>query len=111
MTDPIALVRRFAAVLEHGRLEELDELLTPDCHDGNPIAVQGLGRTGIALKLAWCRAVEPGARSRFVSFDVHGNEVVAVWITNHPDGGESNHLGRFCLVDDRIAAFEVQHVV
>lgn len=111
MTDPIELVRRFGAVLEHGRIEELDELLTPDCCDGNPIAVQGAGRTGIALKLAWCRAVEPGARSRFVSFDVHANEVVAVWITAHPDGVESNHRGRFRLVDGRIAAFEVAHVV
>ncbi|WP_437275225.1 nuclear transport factor 2 family protein [Sorangium sp. So ce375] len=105
-----ALVRRLGAVLEHGRIEELDEILTPDCRDENPLAVQLPGRVGVALKAAWYRTCEPESRMRFVAFDEDGSVVIAEWITELPGRDASRWRGRFVIEGDRIAAFEVIRV-
>jgi hypothetical protein len=109
-TDGVALVRRFHAVLEHGRLDELDAILSPDCHDANPLSVQAPGRVGVALKLALYRELEPRSRSRILGFELFEDHVVAEWITDHTDGSVTAHRGRFMICDGRISAFEVEHV-
>jgi hypothetical protein len=105
-----ALVRRFGAVLDHGRIEELDEILAPACRDENPIAVQPAGREGVALKIALYRAQEPASRSRFVAIDEGDDAVVAEWITEIPSAEPSRWRGRFTIEAARIAAFEVIRV-
>jgi hypothetical protein len=111
MNDPtIDLVRRFAALLDSGRLADLDDLLTPDCRDANPTSFQGPGRAGVAFKVAWYLAANPGARTHFLDLARAEDGVVAEWITEFRDGSVSRHRGHFTILGERIAAFETTHV-
>ncbi len=109
--DGASLARRFHALLESGRYDELDELVSDDCRDANPLPLQAPGRDGVCFKLAFWRAEWPEARSRVV--DVHGDATGAVmrWETVlTPGEAPRTYLGRFDVRDARIAAFEVRHV-
>lgn len=111
MSSPsIDLVRRFGDVLTTGDLAALDGLLAHDCRDGNPAPFQAPGRPGVALKIAWYRALQPESRSRFLHVVGTDDLVVAHWLTELPDGSASRHRGRFTIANGRITAFEVDDV-
>lgn len=109
--DGVSLARRFHALLQRDRYEELDELVADDCRDANPLPLQAPGRDGVCFKLAFWRAEWPAATSRIV--EAHGDAGGAVmrWETVlAPGHAPRTYLARFEVRDARICAFEVDHV-
>ncbi len=109
--DGVSLARRLHALLHSDRWDELDDLVTIDCRDANPLPLQAPGRDGVYFKLAFCRAEWPESRSRIV--EAHGDAGGAVmrWETVlTPGEAPRTYLGRFEVRDARISAFEVDHV-
>lgn len=109
--DGVSLARRLHAMLHSDRWDEVNELVTADCRDANPLPLQAPGRDGVYFKLAFWRAEWPEARSRVLDAygDAHG--AVMRWETVFAPGhAPRTYLARFEVRDARICAFEVDHV-
>jgi radical SAM protein with 4Fe4S-binding SPASM domain len=109
--DPVAVVRRFLAILGDARWEDVAAVVAADCEDRNAVPLQPPGRDGVCFKLAFWRAERPLARVTVQ--DVRGAEggAVARWETA-PSPGEpvTRWEGTFSVRGGEIRAFEVRHV-
>jgi radical SAM protein with 4Fe4S-binding SPASM domain len=107
----LAVARRFTALLGTGRFEEIDELVTPDCLDHNPLPFQPMGRDGVCWKLALWRAESPLARTELLALTPTDEGVEALWETfPAPDKPPSRWRARFVMKGKRIRAYETAHV-
>lgn len=107
----LRVVRRFTALLNTGRLEEVDELVTPDCHDHNPLLLQPSGRDGVCWKLSFWRAEKPLAETRILELAPTDEGVEVRWETTAAPGeAPSRWRARFAMRGLRIHAYEVDHV-
>lgn len=110
-SDAVRIVRRFHALLSQERPEALDELVSDDCRDANPLPLQPPGRDGVWFKFAFWRAEHPEARSRLLDLQGDADGAVARWETAlSASEAPRTFVGRFEVRDARIRAFEVRRV-
>lgn len=107
----ISLARRFTALLGSGRVDELDALITPDCHDHNPLPFQPPGRDGVCWKLAFWRAQMPLAVTEVLDLAAIHDGVEVLWETvASPGEAPTRWRVRFTMQGRRISAVEAAHV-
>lgn len=106
----VDVVRAFAGSFVARRLDEVQRLLAPDCHDGNPDPHQPPGALGVLWKLALFHALHEGFETRVGEPAMAADGVEIAWTTRFPDGSTTAWRGRFAVQDDRIQAFEVARV-
>lgn len=107
--SPEELVRRFAAIMSSGPLDDLREVLCDDVADRDPIFFQPPGREGVAFKLRLYRDAYPHAQSQIEEIFILSEGIQAHWRTQSEPGGPIRRfLGTFIIKDNKIAAFSVR---
>src|SRR5437588_5146862 len=88
------LHRYYTAVWQHGDITALDELLTSDYIDHDPLPGFGAGRDAAKAMAAQVTATMPGARLEVHHLIVEGDLAAAHWtVTWQPVPGKGNGTG------------------
>lgn len=103
------LVEALFDAIRSGEVAALDEVLSPDCVDHDPMPYQPPGRVGVALKMSVWRALAPGFRTTVEAVREDVGETVATWLTTVP-GGQARWEGRFGVRAGRISSLGVRRV-
>lgn len=101
-----SIVRQFLEVFsENGRESELEELVSEDAIDSNPVFFQPPGRAGVAYKLRIFRAAYPEARSTIEEIETTSEGIRARWRTELSPGGPIQFFtAHFTIKNNKIAA-------
>lgn len=88
----LAVQERFGAAVNDGRLEDLDELVAPDCVDHDPAPGQGAGARGYREMFGELRQAFPDLHVEVEHATVTGEDVaIAYTLTGTQDGPFMGH--------------------